>query len=196
MTDKDPKEEEHIKEQLIASGIGLHYSDMRVSKFRHADNSKPASFIDLFTTDKPARRKVIATMRKGFRWYVYGEQARSFGCVFAGAVMRNLRFPVMVLHLSDLSDALDNNDVERLEEIASRSLLVIHSFVNSSSNPLTPRSAFRVERFLYETLESQKSVMLTGEKPIAQSAGQWNDGLLQLIKLSFSEDNISSYAPR
>lgn len=189
----DPKAAESVSEQLIASGIGTHYADMRLSKFRHADKSKPTGFLDLFSSDKSVRKKVNASMRKGMRWYVYGTYARQFGCVFAGAVMRNLRFPVMVLHLSDLSDALDNSDAERLEEVMSRSLIVVHSFVNASSPPLTPRSAFRVERFLYEALESRKSIMLTGELPIAQAKGQWNDALTQHIRLTFSEDQISNY---
>lgn len=186
MSQVDPKS---AKEQLISAGIGDRFAEMELSSFGELGTR----FLNAFA---PANVKTVKPiLRKGFLAYFNGTGSREFALTLAGGLLLVYSPTVHCLHLSTLSDLLDNRETERLQELIDSDLLVVTEFLNTSSiSPLSPRSIFRVESFLLERTETYgKSLILTGDGKLSQTQW-WTPRMTTRIVDSFIQETVSSYA--
>lgn len=179
---------EDAKLRLIAAGIGDRFIGMKLSDFGELGKR----WLTAFSPEHMKSAKPL--LRQGFLAYLNGKGAREFAHTLAAGVLLVFGARVECLHLSDLSDALDNRDEVRIASLLGSDLLVISEFLNTSSCPLAARSAFRVESFLLERTETQgKSVLLVGDGKIAQSQW-WTARLITRIQDAFLQETIATYA--
>lgn len=177
-----------VKQRLLSCGIGDRFALLTLSDFGPLGER----WLKQLSPSNMAVAKPI--LRQGFVMYVNGKGAREFAHTLAGGIAVVFSAQVECLHLSVLSDALDNREVERIAELQASSLLVVSEFLNTSSNPLSARSAFRVEAFLLERIETHgKSLILLGDGIVSQTKW-WTPRLVTRIQDTFIQETVANYA--
>lgn len=182
-TDKD-----EIRANLILAGIGDRYLEMKLSDFGELGSR----WLEAFSPQNVKTAKPL--LRQGFQAYINGKGAREFGLTLSAGLLTVFKARVECLHLSDLSDALDNREEDRIAELIGCELLTVSEFVNTSSSPLSQRSAFRVESFLLDRTETHgKSTLLMGDANITQTTW-WTARLVTRIQDTFIKESVAQYA--
>lgn len=179
---------EEVKDLLISAGIGDRYAGLKLSDFGDLGNR----FLEVFSPTSIKTAKPI--LRTGFLAFIGGQGARDFAYTLAAGLLLVFKAKTECLHLSDLSDALDNKDELRIQELQDCELLVVTEFLNTCAQPLSPRSAFRVESFLLARTETEgKSLILVGDGKVAQTSW-WTARLTQRIQDAFIQETVATYA--
>lgn len=182
-----PTNKEDVKSDLISAGIGDRYVGLKLSDFGELG----ARFLEVFA---PGAKTVKPILRQGFLAFFTGIGAREFAYTLAAGLLTVFKAKTECLHLSDLSDALDNKDEVRINDLLDCDLLVVCEFLNTCAQPLSPRSAFRVESFLLERTETEgKSLILAGDGKIAHT-DWWTARLTQRIQDAFIQETVATYA--
>lgn len=180
-------DKEAARLRLLSAGIGDRYLEMKLSDFGELGKR----WLEVFSPEhiKEAKPRV----RQGFLAYLNGIGSREFAHTLAAGLLLVFGARVECLHLSDLSDILDNREADRIAELTGCDLLVLSEFLNTCAIPLTPRSASRVESFLLERTDTAgKSLILVGDG--ALQTKWWTPRLLSRIKDTFTQDSIAQYA--
>lgn len=179
---------EDAKAQLISAGIGDRFLELKLSDFGELGTRWLAAV-------SPKNVRVAKPLlTHGFLLYVSGKGAREFAHTLSAGLLMVYKARVECLHLSDLSDALDNRETERIDALQGCDVLTVSEFLNTGSNPLGPRSAFRVESFLLERTETQgKTLVLLGEGDITQSKW-WTPRIITRIQDAFLKESVIKYA--
>jgi hypothetical protein len=180
------------REQLIQSGIGDRFLSTNVSGFGEIGKT----WVKNLNDHSPAVRKLL---KRGMLVFITGKQAREFAHSLAANFLFAYGADVKSLHLSTLSDLLDNHVAlagsDYFEEIYDSGFLVVTEFLNTwSSCPLSPRSVSRVEDYLLQRMsQAGKTTFLVGEGDVSDLSSWWSPAITTRVEDNFLIQKVDKY---